>query len=87
MKGESVKFLSFLCVYINDAYRPAYRKLTGNTYSGCNQSALIGTDKGTNHAGKTPSTDLHKSIKNKAIGNDCHPMASNNRRGGDSNPR
>lgn len=59
------------------AYKPAYKELAKNAYSGCHPSSLIGTQQCTNHLGNGTPTDSHKSLKNKAIGNDCHPMALN----------
>ncbi|MHC4989030.1 MAG: site-specific integrase, partial [Planctomycetota bacterium] len=58
------------------AHKPAYKKLAKNAYSGCDPSSSVGTNNGIKDVIKTPLADLHKSIKNKAIGNDCQPMAS-----------
>ncbi len=63
--------------YADSAYKPAYKKLAKNAYSGCHPSSSIGTNQSTNHLSNSTPADSHKSIENKAIGNDCHPMASN----------
>ena len=47
------------------------------TDSGCNQSSSDGTKQSTNHLSNDAPTGSHKSIKERAIGNDCHPMALN----------
>ena len=58
------------------AYKPAYKKLAKNAYSGCPQSANIGTDDSCNLEKKSETNDFDKSLQASRLGTKKEPVSS-----------
>ena len=65
----------------------SYRKLTGESHSNRNLPASDGTEEQAEQAESSPFSISDKSLIDSNIGSNCHPLTSEERRGGDSNPR
>jgi len=65
----------------------SYRKLTGETYFDRNKLASDGTPKQSENAESLALGGRDNTLTDRNIGNDCHPLTSEKRRGRDSNPR
>ena len=59
-----------------NAYKPAYKKLAKNAYSGLDQSSLFGTDKKTNQGESKDFHVCHNLLNSEQLGNKKTPLSS-----------